>query len=43
MAAAIGPEYVALMDGLDDIDPSSKDGQEIGNALEPLDKLCDSK
>lgn len=43
MAAAIGPEYVALMDGLDAIDPSSKEGQDIGNTLEALDKLCDAK
>ncbi|HEY0300525.1 MAG TPA: hypothetical protein VGC36_04290, partial [Rhizomicrobium sp.] len=43
MTATIGPEYVALMDGLDSIDPSSKDGQEIGDTLEALDKLCDGK
>ena len=43
MTATLGPEYVALMDGLDDMDPSSKEGQEIGNTLEALDKLCDGK
>ncbi len=36
----IGPEYVALMDGLQDLDPDSKEGQEIGTILEGLDKLC---
>ena len=33
-------EYVALMDGLQDIDPNSQVGQEIGSVLGALDKLC---
>ena len=36
----IGPEYVALMDGLQELDQNSKIGQEIGTMLEALDKLC---
>jgi hypothetical protein len=36
----LGPEYVALMDGLQQIDPESEDGQEIGLMLEALEKLC---
>ena len=36
----LGPEYVALMDGLRDIDPESEDSQEIGLMLAALDKLC---
>jgi hypothetical protein len=40
MSNKLGPEYVALMDGLQDIDPNSKDGQDIGSALDALDKLC---
>jgi hypothetical protein len=36
----IGPEYVALMEGLQDMDPNSKDGKDIGTTLEALDKLC---
>ena len=36
----LGPEYVALMDGLQDIDPESDDGADIGAALAALDKLC---
>jgi len=36
----LGPEYVALMDGLQDIDPDAEDGQEIGLVLGALDKLC---
>ena len=33
-------EYVALMGQLEDIDPSSKEGQDISSALGGLDKLC---
>jgi hypothetical protein len=40
MGAKIGPEYVALMDGLQEMEPNSKDGEEIGAVLEELDKLC---
>ena len=36
----LGPEYVALMDVLKEIDAESQDGQEIGSTLEALDKLC---
>ena len=36
----LGPEYVALMDGLQDIDPESEGGQEIESVLDGLDKLC---
>src|SRR5262249_41748467 len=36
----LGPEYAALMDGLEDIDPESEEGQEIESALVALDKLC---
>ena len=36
----LGPEYVALMDGLRQIDPNSPDGQEINSMLVALDKLC---
>lgn len=40
MSQKLGPEYAALMEGLQDMDPNSKDGQEIGSALDGLDKLC---
>ena len=40
MSQKLGPEYVALMDGLADVDPNSKDGKDIGAMLEGLDKLC---
>ena len=40
LATKLGPEYIALMDGLQDMDPDSEDGKEIGSTLEALDKLC---
>ena len=40
LAKKLGPEYVALMDGLQDINPNSQVGQEIGSVLGALDKLC---
>ncbi|MGB8895910.1 MAG: hypothetical protein WCD13_16620 [Pseudolabrys sp.] len=40
LAKKLGPEYVALMDGLQEIDMNSQDGQEIGSTLDALDKLC---
>jgi hypothetical protein len=40
LGTKLGPEYVALMDGLEELDPNSQDGQEIGSMLEGLDKLC---
>src|SRR5215831_8794949 len=40
LATKLGPEYVALMGDIEDIDPSSKDGQDISSALAGLDKLC---
>jgi hypothetical protein len=36
----LGPEYVALMDGLEDIDPDSEDSQKIESVLLGLDRLC---
>ena len=36
----LGPEYATLMDGIQDVDPESEDGQEIGSTLPALDKLC---
>ena len=36
----LGLEYIALMDGLRDIDPESEDSQEIGLMRAALDKLC---
>ena len=36
----LGPEYNALMDGLQDIDPETEIGQEIEAVLLDLDRLC---
>ena len=36
----LGPEYAALVDALQDIDPQSEVGQEISSTLEALDNLC---
>ena len=36
----LGPEYAALMDGLEDVDPESEDGKQTGLMFQPLDKLC---
>ena len=41
LATKLGPDYVALIGGLDDIDPDSKEAHEIGSALASLDKLCE--
>ncbi|HYS47935.1 MAG TPA: hypothetical protein VEM36_04060 [Xanthobacteraceae bacterium] len=40
MAAKLGPDYVKVMDGLETVDPESKDGKELVALLEPLDKMC---
>jgi len=40
LAEKLGPEYAALMDGLQTLDQNSKDGDAIGKTLEDLDKLC---
>ena len=36
----LGPEYLKLGQDLQDIDPNSPDGQELGRTLASLDKLC---
>jgi len=37
----LGPEFVALVDGLKDVDPDSPDGQEIASIIESLDESCE--
>jgi hypothetical protein len=39
---ALGPEFLALVDGLQDIDPESEVGQEIRSIFGALDGLCAS-
>jgi hypothetical protein len=36
----LGPEYTALIDGLQDINPQSEVGHEISSTLDALDNLC---
>jgi hypothetical protein len=36
----LGPEFTALGERLQDLDPESEDGKQISLMLEPLDKLC---
>lgn len=40
LSQKLGPEYIALTEGLQDIDANSKDGKDISAVLEGLDKLC---
>ena len=36
----LDPEFAALIDRLQDVDPESEDGKQIVSMFEPLDKLC---
>jgi hypothetical protein len=36
----LGPEYIALISGLKDVDSNSPEGAEISSILEPLDESC---
>ena len=40
MSQRLGSEYVALVDALQELDPDSREGQEISVTLEELDQLC---
>jgi hypothetical protein len=40
LATKLGPDYVELMGGLEDIDPASKEAEDVVVALASLDKLC---
>lgn len=37
----LGPEFIALVDGLRDLEPNSRDSQEIGSILGGLDESCE--
>jgi len=39
----LGPEFIRLNAGLEDVDFHSKDGQELSAELEKLDKFCPSR
>jgi hypothetical protein len=36
----LGPEYFKLMDGLEQVDPTSSEGKEVMSILSELDKNC---
>ena len=36
----LGTEYATLIDGIQNVDPQSEDGQEISSMIQALDKLC---
>lgn len=37
----LGPEYLALANSLENMDPTSREGQEIGSIFDNLDKSCE--
>jgi hypothetical protein len=39
----LGPEFIRLNAGLEDLDLQSKEGQELSAELDKLDKFCPSK
>jgi hypothetical protein len=39
----MGPEYLQLVAGLDEVDPQSKEGEELLSAFDPIDKQCGEK
>jgi hypothetical protein len=41
MEKKLGPEYFALVNDLNNVDPNSPEGQEIDSILAPLDESCD--
>ena len=38
----LGPEYLALLEALKNVDPNSKDGQEIVSIFDKLDSSCEN-
>lgn len=40
MEQQLGPEYNKMMAGLEQVDPSSKEGRVLGAALQPLERMC---
>jgi hypothetical protein len=39
----LGPEYLALLEALKNVDPNSKDGQEIVSIFDKLDSSCEDE
>jgi len=36
----LGPEYLKVIEGLDQVDPNSSEGEEMLSILSGLEKLC---
>jgi len=36
----LGPDYIKLMEGMDNVNPDSKEGKDLIAILDPLDALC---
>jgi hypothetical protein len=43
LGKTLGPEFIRLNAGLEDVDLQSKEGQELSAELDKLDKLCPTK
>ncbi len=43
LAKKVGAEYATLLTGLEQIDPNSKEGEQIIAAFQVFDKLCPAK
>jgi hypothetical protein len=43
LGKTLGPEFIRLNAGLEDVDLQSKDGQEVSAEFDKLDKLCPAK
>ena len=39
----MGPEFLKLVAGLDEVDPQSKEGEDLLALFDPLDKQCEQK
>ena len=36
----LGPDYIKLMEGMDNVNPDSKEGKDLIAILDPLDAMC---
>lgn len=39
----MGPEFLKLVAGLDEVDPQSKEGEDLLSLFDPLDQQCEQK
>jgi hypothetical protein len=40
LSQTLGPDYIAMMEGLDQVDENSPEGKAISAAFDPLDQQC---